>query len=213
MVGLFVRLWVFSLFKLCWHQTHPVCNQHGIDPVHNFWWLFVSSVCLSVSLVKCEYKMNWLDFRKHCVGNVHHDNFQWEWTGAGWTDGTEEATFPVTCLENHRSRERGVRSREEHLLIFAFVSGRCNLSMDAGTRVHLLDAKGLSFTQNVSSVFIIVCNIFAFGGQHSKIQFLIMSWKYLFCPSGHTAFCESVWTSPPPCLDSDKLTESVDLQV
>lgn len=32
---------------------------------------------------------------------------------------------------------------------FVFVSGRCILLIDAGTRVHLLDAKGLSFTENV----------------------------------------------------------------
>lgn len=45
--------------------------------------------------------------------------------------------------------------------------------MDAGTRVHLLDAKGLSFTQNVSSVFITVYNIFAFEGSIVKYNCLL----------------------------------------
>lgn len=62
-----------------------------------------------------------------------------------------------------------MRSGEEHLLIFAFVSERCIPFVDAGTRVHLLDAKGLSFTENISSVFVTVYNIFESGGQHSKI--------------------------------------------
>lgn len=57
-----------------------------------------------------------------------------------------------------------MRSGEEHLLIFAFVSGRCTPFVDAGTRVHLLDAKGLSFTENISSVFVTVYNIFESGG-------------------------------------------------
>lgn len=67
----------------------------------------------------------------------------------------------------------GGRSREEHLLIFAFVSERCILSMDAGTRMHLLDAKGLSFIQKVSSVFITVYNIFTFGGSIVKYNCLL----------------------------------------
>lgn len=79
---------------------------------------------------------------------------------------------PLSCDLLRESQVQGVcggRSREEHLLIFAFVSERCILSVDAGTRMHLLDAKGLSFIQKVSSVFITVYNIFAFGGQHSEI--------------------------------------------
>uniref|UniRef100_A0A2K5MTP3 Uncharacterized protein n=1 Tax=Cercocebus atys TaxID=9531 RepID=A0A2K5MTP3_CERAT len=47
--------------------------------------------------------------------------------------------FLRSALCNHRSRE---------------LYGRRHLFIDAGTRVPLLDAKGLSFTQNV---FICIC--------------------------------------------------------
>uniref|UniRef100_A0A8C3YVY7 Uncharacterized protein n=1 Tax=Catagonus wagneri TaxID=51154 RepID=A0A8C3YVY7_9CETA len=38
---------------------------------------------------------------------------------------------------------------EKHLLILYFLMEDCILFIDTGTRVHLLDAKGLSFTQDV----------------------------------------------------------------
>uniref|UniRef100_A0A2K6F411 Uncharacterized protein n=1 Tax=Propithecus coquereli TaxID=379532 RepID=A0A2K6F411_PROCO len=46
------------------------------------------------------------------------------------------------------------RGRGGALTHFVFVNRGCNLFIDAETRVHLLDAKGLSFTQNV---FICIC--------------------------------------------------------
>lgn len=43
---------------------------------------------------------------------------------------------------------------EAALTNFVFVRRGCVLFIVAGTRVHLLDAKGLSFTENV---FICIC--------------------------------------------------------
>lgn len=42
---------------------------------------------------------------------------------------------------------------EKHLLILYFLMEDCILIIDTGTRVHLLDAKGLSFTQDVFICF------------------------------------------------------------
>uniref|UniRef100_A0A2R8MWU0 Uncharacterized protein n=1 Tax=Callithrix jacchus TaxID=9483 RepID=A0A2R8MWU0_CALJA len=63
-------------------------------------------------------------------------------------------SFLLSALCNHRSRELYGRGRGGALTYFVFVHGGRNLFVDAGTRVHLLDAKGLSFTQNV---FICIC--------------------------------------------------------
>lgn len=64
--------------------------------------------------------------------------------------------------------------------------------MDAGTRVHLLDAKGLSFTQNISSVFVTVYNIFEFGGSIVRYNCLLCLESTCFASFRHTAFCGSV---------------------
>lgn len=122
-------------------------------------------------------------FPKHCVGNVHHDNFQRRRAGAGWTDEMKEIAFLWSALCNNRSRELYGRGRGAALTcFFVFVNGGCILFIDAGTRVHLLDAKGLSFTENV---FICICYCLWYiwtGEQDSKIQRPDMSWKYLFLP-------------------------------
>lgn len=90
--------------------------------------------------------------------------------------------FLWSALCNHKSRELYGGGRDGALTHFVFVNGGCNLFIDAGTRVHLLDAKGLSFTQNV---FICICYCLRYIwilGQHIKIQWPVMSWKYLFLP-------------------------------
>lgn len=48
-----------------------------------------------------------LIFPKHCVGNVHHDNFQWGQAGAGWTDEARETTFPMICIMVQRALWKG----------------------------------------------------------------------------------------------------------
>lgn len=80
--------------------------------------------------------------------NVHHDSFQRARAGAGRADETKELLFLQSVLCD-KSRELYGRGRGAALTHFAFVSGGCILFIDAGTRVHLLDAKGLSFTENV----------------------------------------------------------------
>ena len=108
-----------------------------------------------------------LIFPKHCVGSVHHDSFQQRQAGAGWTDEMKETAWAL--WKKGRST-------------YSVFNGGCILFIDAGTRVHLLDAKGLSFSQNI---FICICyclqNILIWS-QHTKIQWLVMSWKYLFLP-------------------------------
>lgn len=61
---------------------------------------------------------------------------------------------------------------ERQLTHFVFVNGRCILFIDAGTRVHLLDTKGLSFTQNIL-ICIIVYDIYEFGGSVVKYNGLL----------------------------------------
>lgn len=119
--------------------------------------------------------------------------------------------WPALC--NNRSRELYGRGRGAALTHFVFVNGGCILFIDAGTRVHLLEAKGLSFTENV---FICICycyNIFEWGGGGRivltlLIQWPVMSWKYLSLPLlGILHSVGSVWTASPPYSDSDELIQ------
>lgn len=86
-----------------------------------------------------------------------------------------------SALCNNKSRELW-KGRGEALTPFVFVNGGWFLFIVAGTRVHLLDAKGLSFTQNV---FICICYCLLYiliWGQHRKRKWPVMFWKYLFLP-------------------------------
>lgn len=117
-----------------------------------------------------------LIFPKHCVGNVHHDNFQRGRAGAGWAVEAREPLFLWPALGDVRTGPESFTDgggRSTYSLVF--VSGGCVLFIDAGTRVHLLDAKGLSFTQNV---FICVCYCLQYiwiWRQHSKIRGPVVS--------------------------------------
>lgn len=99
--------------------------------------------------------------------------------------------WPALC--NNRSRELYGRGRGAALTHFVFVNGGCILFIDAGTRVHLLEAKGLSFTENV---FICICycyNIFEWGGQDSinivdSMACYVLK-IFVLASSRHTAFC------------------------
>lgn len=82
---------------------------------------------------------------------MHHDNVQQgrAGAGAGWTEKTKETAFSSDLhyvITGPESFMEGVGAALTH---FVFVRGGCILFIDAGTRVHLLDAKGLSFTENV----------------------------------------------------------------
>jgi len=58
---------------------------------------------------------------------------------------------------------------------FVFVNGGCILFIDAGTRVHLLDAKGLSFTQKCFHLYLLLSAIYLNLGAAYKIQGPVMS--------------------------------------
>lgn len=146
-----------------------------------------------------------LIFPKHCVGNVHHDNFQrgrasWSWLD-WWGKGT---AFPMICITWEQVQRALWTGEGRSTYSFVFVNRGCILFVDAGTRVHLLDAKGLSFTQNV---FICICYCLQYiriWGQHSKIWGPVVSQLFVLASSGHTAFCGPVWTASP---SSDKLNQ------
>lgn len=173
-------------------QTYPVYNQYigkHVEPVHNFlWYVSFGLVWFLISFflfLKVWIKVCLLIFPKHCVGNVHHENFQFSSEGELELVGLMRPRKPLflwPALCNHGSRELCGKGVEEHLTHFVCVNGRCILFIDAGTRVHLLDAKGLSFTHNV---FICICYSLQYIwilGQHIKIQWPVMSWKYLVLP-------------------------------
>lgn len=115
--------------------------------------------------------------------------------------------FLRSALCNHRSRELYGSGRGGALTHFVFVNGGRHLFIDAGTRVPLLDAKGLSFTQNV---FICICYCLQYiwiWGSILRYNGLLCLENTCFASSRHTAFCGSVWTASPPYLDSDKLNQ------
>lgn len=155
--------------------------------------------------IKCVYS-----FFLNTVLYVHHDNFQWGWTGAGWTDGGSCSSWHQTGITGP---ERFVDGREEHLLVLCLLMGD-TFFIDAGTRVHLLDAKGLSFTQNV-----LICICYGLEyiwnlGPILRYTGLLCLESTCFCLFQAHCVCETVWTaSPPYVVNSVNWTKSADLQL